>query len=212
MRVVVFGATGRTGREILDQALEKGHEVTAFVRDASRLTFENKDSAVEGRPHIVTGDVFDFNAVKKAVHGQEVVICALGSNSLTTTTVRREGTANIIKAMEQEHVDRLLVVSAMGTGESWSSLSFTNKLIYATILRSSRQDHEAQETLVKNSGLKWTIIRPSGLSDGSSTGTYTIGENIKGESSRIAGADVAHAIVKEIDENAFMQKAVTITN
>jgi putative NADH-flavin reductase len=212
MKVVVFGATGKTGTEIVNQALAKNHEVTAFARDPSRLTLENETESAEDRLRLVSGDVFDISAVKHAVEGQEAVICSLGSNSLGKTAVRGEGTANIIKAMEEGHVDRLLVVSAMGTGESWSSLSFTNKFFYATLLRSSRQDHEAQETAVKRSNLDWTILRPSGLTDGAMTGTYALGENIKGESSRIARADVAHAIIKELDEKAFVRMAVTITN
>jgi putative NADH-flavin reductase len=212
MKVVVFGATGKTGKEIIQQALEHGHEVSAFIRETSRLAFENGDVALEGQLRIVSGDVFDYNAVKQAIKGQEAVICALGSNSLSKTTVRSQGTTNIVQAMEEECVDRLIVVSAMGTGESWSSLSFINKLFYATLLYSSRQDHEAQEAVVKKSNLSWTIVRPSGLTDGVLTGTYAIGENIKGESSRIARADVAHAIVKELDEDAFLRMAFTITN
>jgi len=212
MKIVVFGATGKTGREIVGQALAGGHEVTAFVRDPSKMTVENETASAKDHLSYVTGDVFDYSAVKQAVHGQEAVICSLGSSSLTKTTVRGEGTANIVRAMEEENVGRLIVVSAMGTGESWSALSFTNKLFYATLLRSSRQDHEAQEAVVKKSDLNWTIIRPSGLTDGELTGSYALGENIKGESSRIAAADVAHAIVKELDNNTFVRMAVTVTN
>ena len=65
---------------------------------------------------------------------------------------------------------------------------------------------------MKRSNLEWTILRPSGLTDGVLTGTYAIGENIKGESSRIARANVAHAIIKELDDKAFVRMAVTITN
>jgi putative NADH-flavin reductase len=212
VKVVVFGATGKTGREILEQSLAQCHEVTVFVRDPSKLTLDDETISMEDRVRIVSGDVFDYSGVKQAVKGQEAVICSLGSNSLAKTTVRSEGTANIVKAMEEEHVDRLLVVSAMGTGESWSTLSFVNKLFYATLLRSSRRDHEAQETVVKKSSLNWTILRPSGLTDDALTGSYAIGENIQVESSQIARADVAHAIVKELDEDAFERMAVTITN
>jgi putative NADH-flavin reductase len=212
MKLVIFGATGKTGREIVEQALALGHEVTAFTRESSKRTIEDETNSVDDRLGFVSGDVFDFSAVKQAVQGQEAVICSLGSNSLTKTTVRGEGTANIVKAMEEEHVDRLIVISAMGTGESWSMLSFTNKLFYATLLRSSRRDHEAQETAVKESNLNWTIVRPSGLTDGALTGNYAIGETIQGESSQIARADVAHAILKELNEDAFVGMAVTITN
>ncbi len=212
MKVAVFGATGKTGMEIVSQALAKKHVVTVFARDPASLTLENETASLEDRLRFVSGDVFDLSAVKQAIRGQEAVICSLGSNSLGKTTVRGQGTANIVLAMEEEHVDRLIVISAMGTGESWSSLSLTNKLFYATLLRSSRQDHEAQEAVVKKSSLNWTILRPSGLTDEALTETYTIGENIVGESSQIARADVAHAVIKELDEKAFVHMAVTITN
>jgi len=179
MKVVVFGSTGKIGREVVIQALAQGHEVTAFLRDPAKLTFENEPISGNDRLRSVTGDVFEIAAVKQAVQGQDAVICSIGSMSLGKTTVRGEGTANIVKAMEEAHVDRLFVVSAMGVG---------------------------------NSDLKWTILRPSGLTDGPMTGSYDIGKNIQAESSQISAADVAHAIVKELDENAFVRMAVTITN
>jgi len=206
VKLVVFGATGKTGSEIVKQSLAQGHEVTAFVRDPSKMVVEND------RLQLITGDVFDFAAVTEAVQGQEAVICSLGSTSLGKTTIRSEGTANIIKAMDENHIKRLLVVSAMGIGESWSTLSSANKLFFNTVLRNTRKDHEKQEALVKASSLDWTIVRPSGLTDTPMTGNYDVGEAIVAQSSRIARADVAHFIVKELDDNAFVCKAVTITN
>jgi putative NADH-flavin reductase len=100
----------------------------------------------------------------------------------------------------------------MGVAESWSTLSFVNKLFFATLLRNARQDHERQEVVVKESDLDWTIIRPSGLTDTPLTERYDIGENILAKTSQIARADVAHAILKEIQDNTFVHKAVTITN
>ena len=190
----------------MKQALEKGHQVTAFVRDPSRISIEHN------QVNVVTGDVFDPESVAKAVEGQDAVICALGSSDLKKTTVRAEGTANIIQAMREHGIKRLLVVTAMGTGESWNTLSMVNKFFYATLLKSSREDHEAQEAVVKESGLDWTIIRPSGLTDEPRTGVYDVGENILSKTSKIARADVADLILKELEQNAFINKAITITN
>jgi putative NADH-flavin reductase len=212
VKVVVFGATGKTGQQIVEQALAHGHDVTAFVRDPSTATFGDESPSRETRLRLVGGDVLDPSAVQLAVQGQEVVICALGSKSLRATTVRRTGTANIVRAMEEAHVERLLVVSALGTGASWSSLSFINKLFYATLLRATRQDHEAQEAVVKASNVKWTIFRPSGLTDGAVTGNYALGADVAAVTSQIARADVAQAIVREIAEDAYVHMAVTITN
>ena len=206
MKLVVFGATGKTGQEIVKQSLSQGYKVTAFVRDPSKMTLEHGDLK------IIKGDIYEFTAVKQAVRGQDAVICSLGTSDLGKTTVRSEGTANIIRAMKENHVNRIVVVTAMGVAESWSTLSFVNKLFFVTLLRNTRQDHENQEVLVKDSDLDWTIIRPSGLTDTPRTEGYAIGENVHANTSRIARADVAHAIVKEVHDNAYVHKSVTITN
>ena len=206
MKLIVFGATGNVGLEVVKQALEKGYEVTAFVRDPSKLAVEDE------KLQIITGDVLDLAAVTSAVQGQEAVICSLGSSSLGKTSIRVDGTATIIKAMNENKVQRLIVVSAMGTGDSWSSLSSSSKMIYKTMLRHARADHEKQETEVKDSGLQWTIVRPSGLSDGPVTGSYDVGKNIPAKTSRISRADVAHFILQELQDNAFVGQTPTITN
>ena len=207
MKLAIFGATGKTGIELVKQSLEQGHAVTAFVRDPARLSIENENLT------FVTGDVFDPNSVSKAVEGQDAVICALGAGTeLKKTTIRTTGTINIIRGMQENNVKRLMVVTAMGVGESWDDLSLINKFFFAVLLKSSRDDHEAQETAVKNSELDWTIIRPSGLTDTSRTGVYDVGENIPAKTSKIARADVADLILKELDQVTLIGKSVTITN
>jgi len=207
MNIAVFGATGKTGLEVVKQALEGGHQVTAFVRDPARLEMENDNLSV------VTGDVFDSAAVAEVIKGQDAAICALGAGSdLKKTTVRTTGTINIIKGMQQQKVKRLLVVTAMGVGESWDTLSVINKFFFAVLLKSAREDHEAQEAAVKESGLDWTIIRPSGLVDTPRTGVYDFGENIPAKTSKIARADVADLILKVLGDNNQIGKALTISN
>ena len=99
MKLSIFGATGGTGSEVIKQALEAGHQVTAFVRDTSRLPIQNENLS------IITGDVFDADSVAQAVQGQDAVICALGAGSdLKKTTVRATGTKNIISGMESSGV------------------------------------------------------------------------------------------------------------
>ena len=207
MKLVIFGATGKTGLEIVKQALEGGHEVTAFVRDPARLAIENENLS------IVTGDVFDPASVAQAIKGQDAAVCALGAGSdLKKTKVRTIGTINIIAGMQENNVKRLVVITAMGVGESWDTLSMFNKFFFATLLKSAREDHEAQEAAVKESGLDWTIIRPSGLVDTPRTGVYDFGENIPAKTSRIARADVADLILIELERNTNIGKALTISN
>lgn len=126
--------------------------------------------------------------------------------------LRTAGTNNIIKGMQETGVQRLIIVSSMGIGESWSALSASGKMVYRTILRNAKKDHEAQEKLVKDSGLDWTIVRPSGLTDDPVSGSYDVGENITAQTSRICRADVAHFVLRELAEGAYIGKTPTITN
>ncbi|MBT3670599.1 MAG: SDR family oxidoreductase [Chloroflexi bacterium] len=206
MNIVVFGATGKTGMEVVSQGLEQGHIVTAFVRDPIKISIDHKNL------RIIEGNIFDDFSVAKTIKGQEAVICSLGSSELSKTDIRSKGTSIIIKAMNSNNVKRLFVVSAMGVAESWSTLSFMGRLIFATLLSASKKDHEAQEKYVRESDLDWTIFRPSGLNDNPMTGEYILGENAAAVTSQIPRADVAHAILSEINENKYVKKAVTITN
>ncbi|KAA3646776.1 MAG: NAD-dependent epimerase/dehydratase family protein [Chloroflexi bacterium] len=207
MKLAIFGATGKTGLELVKQALKQQHSVTAFVRDPNRLTIEDKNLT------FISGDVFDPASVAQAIQGQDAIICALGTGSdLKKTTVRTTGTINIIRGMQEHKAKRLMVVTAMGVAESWDSLSLFNKFFFATLLKSSRDDHETQEAAVRESGLDWTIIRPSGLTDTPRTGVYEVGENIPAVTAKIARADVADLILKELEQNTRIGKAVTITN
>ena len=206
MKVAIFGATGGTGIELVKQALERGHSVTAFVRNPARLA-DKGDGLI-----VMTGDIHDVASVERCIQGQDAVLCALGARDLKKTMIRTDGTVNIISAMKQNNVKRLFVVSAMGVGDSWDSLSMINKLFFALLLKSTREDHEAQEAAVKDSGLDWTIIRPSGLVDKPRTGAYNVGEHIRAKMSKIARADVADLILNNLEAQALVHKAVTITN
>jgi putative NADH-flavin reductase len=176
------------------------------VRDPAKLAGQGPDLT------ILTGDINDRPGVTRCVEGQEAVLCALGARDLKPSMVRTTGTVNIIHAMQQHNVRRLLVVSAMGIGSSWNSLSLLNKLFFATMLRNARADHEAQEAAVKASGLDWTIVRPSGLVNTPGTGVYLVGENIRAKTSKIPRADVADLMLNALAEGSLLHQAVTITN
>ena len=207
MKLAIFGASGRTGTETVKLSLEKGYQVTASVRDPRRIKIEDENLT------LIAGDVLDTSSVNKAIKGQDTVICALGGgDDLKKTNVRTIGTINIINAMDKEKVKRLVVISAMGIGKSRKSLSFINRVLISTVLKNSMEDHESQEKAVMESGLDWTIITPSGLTDTPRTGKYLVGENVHADTSRIARADVADLILRELDENKMVGNAVTITN
>ncbi|MGB6015256.1 MAG: NAD(P)H-binding protein, partial [Nodosilinea sp.] len=105
MKLIIFGATGTVGRQVVEQALDQGHQVTAFARRPARLDIQHP------RLRRVQGDVLDLAAVKQAIQGQEVVVCVLGSGKQLSGTVRSEGTRQIIQAMEETGVRRLICQS-----------------------------------------------------------------------------------------------------
>ncbi|MHA1559142.1 MAG: NAD(P)-dependent oxidoreductase [Alphaproteobacteria bacterium] len=203
-RVLVVGATGKSGREAVKYAVAAGHSVTAFVRDPANATF---DPVVK----IAVGDVLNTGDVDAAVADNDVVISALGSKGLRRAAVCAPGVSNIVSAMNARGARRLIAVSAYGTGES-------NHGIYGwllnTLLGSSQRDKVEMEKVLAKSGLDWTSVRPPGLTQGPATGKYRAapeGEALRGFQ-RISRADVADFMVKEIDSEAWVGRSPTVTS
>lgn len=210
MKVIVFGATGKTGLEIVKQGLEQGHEVTAFVRDPRKLDAAELDLQ-DKNLHVAIGDVFDSATIEAALPDHDAVLVSLGTRSLGRTTVRSEGTKNIMDAMKKQGIRRILVVTALGVHESWGQLDWAAKAFFVTLLRNVKVDHEAQEDLVRHSGLDWTIVRPGGLTDKEMTASYTHGTETSIRAGRIARADVADFMLEQLSSDAYLQKAVAVT-
>src|SRR5690349_8552448 len=202
MKVAIIGATGTVGREVLKQALEQGHSVTALVRDPSKITAKNPDLQV------VQGDVLDRSAVEKTVAGQEAVICILGAGR--KGSIRAEGTRSVIRAMEKAGVKRLICQSSLGVGDSRGVLTFWWKYVmFGVLLRPAYIDHERQEEYVNRSGLDWTIIRPAAFTNGPFTGEYKHGSLIspKGLTLKISRADVADFLLKQLKDKTYIRKS-----
>ena len=195
-KLVVFGSTGTIGIHVVSQSLEMGYEVLAFCRNKNKLNNLSHPNLL-----IMEGDVLNSADVSKAVSGMDVVIIALGSGNNRTSTVRSEGTRNIIQAMHTHGVSRLICQTTLGVGDSRGNLNFFWKhIMFGWFLKNVFLDHELQEQLVKDSFLNWTIVRPSAFTDGERTGNYLHGFSPKDTSTKlkIARADVADFIVKQI--------------
>jgi putative NADH-flavin reductase len=199
MKLAVFGATGGTGRQIVEQALAQGHAVTALVRDPAKLQLQNAQLAV------VQGDVLDSSAVARTLAGAEAVFVSLGNTANNPDMVVSQGTGVVMAAMQAAGIKRLIVISSLGVGDSKDHVPLFFKAIIATALRKAFQDKEAQEKLVIASGLDWTIIRPGGLSDGPATGTYQAGA-VKAGGGTIPRADVAAFALAQLGSTEYVQK------
>ena len=208
MKIVVFGASGKTGQEIVGQALDQGLEVTAFVRDAAKLAI--KDS----RLHIIEADVLkDQSAITSAIAGKDAIICALGvANSLKSAGLIAGGLAAIVPAAEKHDVRRVILISAFGVGDSSRNAPLVPRLMYRLLLGDIYRDKNAGEDIVKASSLDWTIIQPVMLTDGPSSGTYRNGERLELHGiPKIARSEVAHFALAQLASKVFLRKTAVIS-
>jgi putative NADH-flavin reductase len=201
MKLLIFGATGGTGRHLVEQALTQGHTVTAFTRNHARLVSTDPNLSV------VQGDVLDLASVRSATGGQEAVLAVLGTPIRKEGTVRSEGTRNIIRAMEEAGVRRLIAQSTVGAGDSRPMLPFQYKYILVPfLLREAFAEHERQEEYIRRSRLDWTIVRPGVLTNGDRTGEYRHGLAVDKIKTRITRADVADFTLKQLQDDRYLHQ------
>lgn len=158
MKFLVLGATGRTGVPFVKKALDQGHQVTAFVRRA--------DAAVDPRAQIVTGDVTDATVIATSARGHDAIISTLGAKNIRETpTLMTDMVRAVIASAKASGVDRFVMVSAFGVGDSLAKSSFLAGLIFRTALRTKYADKAAADALLRASNLKWTLEYPGALND-----------------------------------------------
>ena len=209
MKVLVVGATGRTGRLLTRGALERGHEVTALVRAPEKL------GDLAARVHVVAGDVLDGGVVSDAVDGQEAVLVALSAaHRKNAPAVNSLGTLNVIRSMQRYDVRRLVVLSASGTapGRDPNLPWIFDRVIKPVLLGPAYADLRRMETNVRTSELDWTIVRVSGtLTDGPARGVYRAepGYSLPG-GRKMARADVAEYMLDQLTLTADIGHAVAV--
>src|SRR5258708_1271601 len=216
MKLAIFGATGATGRCLVEQALDQGYDVTAFARNP--LTLTTRDAHLS----IVTGDVFHPANVEEAVANQDAILCTIGGHDRLRVARSRHprqpglctvGTRNILDAMKKYDVSRLICLSAWGIGDSKDRLPFVFKhIILPLLMKEEYEDKEAQEQLIQQSTLDWTIVRPSRLTNGPHTGSYRMKSILEfsGQSS-ISRADVADCMLKQLTDQTFRHKCIELS-
>jgi len=208
MNILIVGATRGIGRALLEQALASGHAVTALVRNPQRLAIQHEQLRV------VKGDIRDPDSVAAAVRGQNAVCWAIGVKTpWDQPGVFSQGTKNLLQAMKQAGVKRLLCVTGIGAGESKGHGGF----IYDSIVRpflfgSIYPDKDRQESLIKASDLDWTIVRPGFLTNGPLTKRYrALTDLTRITAGWISRADVAHFMLKELESNQYLRQAPLVT-
>ncbi len=205
MRVAIFGATGGVGRWLMAIARENGDHVKILVRDPSKLP---RDLGAIG---VVRGDVLDREAVDAVVGGSDVVLSALGSQGLGPTDLYSRGIANIIAAMKHASITRLLAVTSAGVEDDPNMNFFARRIVMPFVLRNVLADMREMERQIVQSGLVWTIVRPSRLTDGPRTGLYRANDRFVPEGGReISRADVADFMVRVIVDERTIKKVAAV--
>jgi putative NADH-flavin reductase len=191
---------------LLKAAQAEGYSVTALARDPQAL------SDVGPGVVVVPGDAFDESSVRHCVSGQNAVLIALGAKRGTGSTVCSDGTQNIVNAMTQSGVSRVICISARGVGDSADGAGFVfSKIIRPLLLKNEYADKEKQETILTASPLEWTIVRPGRLADGSPSKAIRESVHMSGSpTAQIPRASVAQFVVGELEHPRYMRQAVTI--
>lgn len=208
MNILIFGASGPTGSLVARQALERGHAITAFVRDPARLSLRRE------RLRVITGDTTrDEGAIAEALRGQDAVVSSLGRHlTLKSDHLIERSLQLIVPAMERAGVRRLVLLSAFGVGASGGDAPLLPRLMQFVLLRDIFADKLAGESIVRQSGLDWSLVYPVMLTDGPLTGKYRVGERLELHGMpKISRADVAHFIVGELESGAWLRRTAVLS-
>lgn len=166
MKIVVLGATGNIGSQVVEHALAAGHEVVAYAR---------RPEAVPPRPgvSVVAGSLDDASTLADAVRGADVVVSAVGGPAKDKTFMQRT-LPTIVAGLEQAGVDRFVLVSAFGVGDTAAKASWFARLIYRTVISSMFADKAASEAILPGSALRWTIAYPVNLKNAPALASETV--------------------------------------
>ena len=215
MKILILGITGRTGKLVAEEAIKRGHKVVGIARDAGRVTVKDAEIA-EGTP-------YDFETLRKAMIGCDAVISTLSllpqSGGLlgkikTPLDLLSVSTTNAVKAMKEKNIKRIVVMTALGVGDSAREIpSFFSFLLKLSNIKYSYIDHDAQEKVLENSNLDWTVVRPVMLTD--KNDNLSILFNLKGEgkiNSAISRNAVAHFMLDCVEKKQFIKQKPGISN
>jgi len=205
IRVLVVGATGGTGRQLVQQALDQGHQVTAFVRDPPKLQIEHANLRT------VKGNVLDYASVEAAMRGQNAVLSALGHKRFFyPNKIQSSGMRNILRAMQACDVPRLICETAIGIGNSVGRGGLPYTFVFLPlVLPFYMWDKLRQEELIIASDRDWIIVRPGMLTNGAARRNYRHGPKVGSYlwPVLVARADVADFMLKQLTDDAYVGSA-----
>jgi putative NADH-flavin reductase len=208
MKVVVFGANGRTGKYIVQYALDAGHEVAAYVRDKNKLAVSHPQLA------IIEGDVYDQQKIEAAIAGRDVVISALGQSDISgEVNLMSDAMKLIVPAMKNNGVKRVLAIGGLGVLQANETTVRMDMQGFPAMYRGVSEGHFKVYMVLKDSGLDWTFVCCPDIPDAPRTGDYKFKKDYApGGKFSINTGDIADFMVKEMEANNFLNTRVGLSN
>ena len=208
MKLLVLGATGGTGQQVVTQALDAGYDVTVLARTPGKVAIHH--------PHlrVLHGAVTDVGALAEATRSQDAVISALGrGKTFKADRLMERSVPLVLAAMYNANVPRLMFTSAVGVGVSFQDSPWLAKLFFKTLLREIYADKAIGEELIRNSRLDWTIVQPGALNDGPLTRRYRSGERLAmARMPKISRANTAHFLLDRINDRSTYGRTIVIAD
>jgi nucleoside-diphosphate-sugar epimerase len=208
MKITVFGASGKSGQQLVEKALDMGFQVLAYVRRENSINIQHANLK------ILAGNLSDANKLEEAIKGADACISTLGGSSLRKHVVEvTNGIDRIVIQMEKLSVNRIMYLSSFGVGDSQQYLSpFIRFLLVKLILRIPIADHSTNEQRIQRSNLKWTIFRPGRLSNDPLSEDLKFGCNkpTTNGSPKISRASLAVFMLNQIADDTYVRKALWV--
>ncbi|MEU6356193.1 NAD(P)-binding oxidoreductase [Streptomyces sp. NPDC047072] len=211
MKLLVLGATGLTGRHVVEVALRSGDSVTAFVRSPAAL------GDLADQVSVAAGDATSRRDLAAALPGHDAVISALGAGSSLTSVRANDlftlASEAVIGAAREASVSRLVWLSPFGVGHTYDWSSAPQKLIYRTLLRSLYANKEIADETVRSSGLDWTIVYPTRLTNDPAKGAFRADDRLPMKGNPTIGrADVAAFLHRAAQDGEWVHRSPVITD
>ncbi|MEG9862623.1 MAG: NAD(P)H-binding protein [Parvularculales bacterium] len=199
--IIIFGATGKTGYLAVRHAVQKEYKVTAFGRSVNKIDFDQSVIKIQG-------DALSEEDVAKALSSQDCAIVCLGPANLKDQLTLTKGAENIVRAMKQHNVKRVIFISAAGVGESWKQIAWYSKLFFKTMLKTIISEHAKEEYIFKESGLDWTAVRAAVLTNKTSENSITASNTSMVKT--ITREGLARFLIDQIGSTEFINQAITV--
>lgn len=209
MKMIIFGATGKTGQHLVSQALDQGYEVIAFARTPSRLNIQH--------PHLTSlqGDIQDAAKVAEAIAGVDAVISVLGPMPNQIEFAVSKGMQNILTAMQKQGVRRLIISAGAGVRDPQDKPKLIDHVfgfLLHLLSRHAVEDMTRVVGLVRASDRDWTVVRVPRLTDAPATGKIRIGYLGPDVGVQLSRADMAAFMLQQVNDKAYLRKAPVISN